>query len=150
MPSQVGPCCSAKVSTPFPSPAARRSLHTPALVGVLLVLWFAGSTFALGYPRTIDGQDAALRDRGLILLLLLASVCWLRAETHRVRYLVAFAVVALVLGLESFAFGYGPSGDLMAAWWNEKAMALLMLAACVAGPVQERAAGMRNRAAQDA
>jgi glucose-6-phosphate-specific signal transduction histidine kinase len=124
--------------TPFPSAAARRSLHTPAMVGVLLAVWFAASTFVLGYPHTLHGQDAALRDRGLILLLLLTSVCWLRAETHRARYLTAFAVVALVLGVESFAFGYGPAGDLMAAWWNEKIMALLMLVACAAGVVQER------------
>src|SRR5689334_18302377 len=129
------------VSTPFPSPAARRSLHTPALIGVLLAAWFACSTFALGYPRTIDGQDAALRDRGLILLLLLTSVCWFRARTRRVGYLIAFAVVALALGFESFAFGYGPFGDLMGAWWNEKIMAALMLAACVGGLVQERAGG---------
>jgi hypothetical protein len=128
------------VHTPFPSSEVRRSLHTPALVGVLLVVWFACSTFSLGYPRTIDGQDAALRDRGLILLLLLTSVCWFRARTHRVRYLIAFAVVALALGLESFAFGYGPTGDLMAAWWNEKIMAALMLLACAGGLVQERSA----------
>ena len=129
------------VKAPLPSAPARRSLRTPAAVGVLLVAWFAASTFVLGYPRTVHGQDAALRDRGLILLLLLTSVCWYRAETHRVRYLLAFAVVALVLGLESFAFGYGPSGDLMAAWWNEKIMALLMLAACAAGLLQQRAGG---------
>jgi di/tricarboxylate transporter len=61
-----------------------------------------------------------------------------------VRYLLAFAVVALVLGLESFAFGYGPSGDLMAAWWNEKIMALLMLVACAGGLVQERSLGERD------
>jgi len=115
-------------------------LHTPALLGVLLVVWFACSTFSLQYPRTLDGQDAALRDRGLILLLLLTSVCWFRARTHRVRYLIAFAVVALALGLESFAFGYGPTGDLMGAWWNEKILALLMLVACAAGLVQERGA----------
>ena len=132
------------IKAPLPSPAARRSLHTPAAVGVLLVAWFAASTFVLGYPRTVHGQDAALRDRGLILLLLLTSVCWYRAQTHRVGYLVAFAVVALVLGLESFVFGYGPSGDLMAAWWNEKIMALLMLASCAAGVVQERTAGDRG------
>jgi hypothetical protein len=89
----------------------------------------------------VHGQDAALRDRGLVLLLLLTSVCWYRAGTHRVRYLAAFAVVALALGLESFAFGYGPGGDLMAAWWNEKIMALLMLASCAAGVVQERNGG---------
>ena len=132
------------VETPFPSTATRRSLHTPAMIGVLLSIWFAAPTFVLGYPRTVHGQDAALRDRGLILLLLLTSVCWYRAETHRVRYLVAFAVVALVLGLESFAFGYGPSGDLMAAWWNEKIMALLMLAACAAGLVQQRSLDERD------
>jgi len=61
------------VHTPFPSREARRSLHTPAMVGVLLAAWFACSTFALGYPRTLHGQDAALRDRGLILLLLLTA-----------------------------------------------------------------------------
>jgi len=132
------------VHTQFPSTATRRSLHTPAMIGMLLSIWFAASTFVLGYPRTVHGQDAALRDRGLILLLLLTSVCWYRAQTHRVRYLVAFAVVALVLGLESFAFGYGPSGDLMAAWWNEKIMALLMLAACAGGLVQERNLGERG------
>jgi hypothetical protein len=62
------------VDTPSPSAAARRSLDTPAAVGILLVAWFAASTFVLGYPRTVGGQDAALRDRGLVLLLLLA-VC---------------------------------------------------------------------------
>lgn len=129
------------VDTPFPCAATRRSLHTPAAIGVLLAAWFAASTFVLGYPRTVHGQDAALRDRGLILLLLFTSVCWYRAQTHRVGYLIAFAVVALVLGLESFAFGYGPTGDLMAAWWNEKIMGLLMLASVAAGLVQERSAG---------
>jgi hypothetical protein len=54
------------------------------------------------------------------------------------------SLVALVLGLESFAFGYGPGGDLMAAWWNEKIMALLMLAACAVGLVQERGGGDRG------
>jgi hypothetical protein len=124
---------------------ARRSLRTPSHVAVLLAAWFAVSTFVLGYPFTIDGQDAALRDRGLVLLLLLTSVCWSRAQTHRVRYLLAFAVVALVLGLESFAFGYGPGGNLAAAWWNEKVMALLMLAACAGGLVRERAGRDRGR-----
>jgi hypothetical protein len=128
------------VHTPFPSREVRRSLHTPAMAGLLLSVWFAASTFVLGYPRTVHGQDAALRDRGLILLLLLTSVCWYRARTHRMGYLVAFAVVTLALGLESFAFGYGPTGDLMAAWWNEKIMALLMLLACGWGVVQEHGA----------
>jgi len=125
-------------------------MHTPAAVGVLLSVWFAASTFSLGYPRTLHGQDAALRDRGLILLLLLTSVCWYRARTHRLGYLLAFAVVALALGLESFAFGYGPSGDLMGAWWNEKIMALLMLVACTAGLIQETSLGDRLDQAQDA
>jgi hypothetical protein len=35
-------------------------------------------------------------------------------------------------------------GALMAAWWNEKVMALLMLAACVTGLVQEHSSGARN------
>ena len=103
------------------------------MLSVWLAALFACSTFAVGYPITIDGQDAALRDRGLALLLLFTSVAWYRSTTHRYRYLVAFAVVALVLGLESFAFGYGPGGALARDWWDEKVVSLLMLATCVAG-----------------
>src|SRR5919199_6299754 len=96
------------IKAPLPSAPARRSLRTPAAVGVVLVAWFAASTFVLGYPRTVHGQDAALRDRGLILLLLLTSVCWYRAQTHRVGYLLAFAVVALVLGSSPSPSATGP------------------------------------------
>ena len=33
--------------TQLPAGAARRSLHTPAMIGIVLALWFAASTFVL-------------------------------------------------------------------------------------------------------
>ena len=111
------------------------------MVAVLLVVWFAGSTFVVRYPFTIDGQDAALRDRGLVLLLALTAIAWYRASSHRTAYLLAFGAVALVLGVESFFFGYGPGGALAAVWWNEKVLSLLMLATCAAGLLTRPAPG---------
>src|SRR5690242_1611095 len=113
--------------------------RTPSYLGVLLAAWFGVSTFLLGYPFTIDGQDAALRDRGLTLLLLFTGVCWARATRHRRPFLVAFAVLALLLVLESVAFRYGATGDLARAWWNEKATGILMLACALAGWGRARA-----------
>lgn len=112
---------------------SRIPLRTPSVLAVLLSAWLGCSTFLLHYFMTIDGQDAALRDRFLTLLTLLLSVCWLRARNHRRVYLLAFAVVAALLGLESFAFAYGPGGQLAWPWWNEKITAVAMLLCCVAG-----------------
>jgi len=110
-----------------------RAQRTPSLLAVLLSVWLGVSTFLLHGPLNGQGQDAALRDRGLTLLLLLLSVCWARATAHRRAFLVAFAVVALLLVVESYPLGYTATGAMARVWWNEKITGVLMLACAVAG-----------------
>jgi hypothetical protein len=107
--------------------------RTPSVLATLLAVWLGASTFLLHYPFTVDGQDAALRDRGLTLALLFTAVCWLRATRHRRAFLAAFALFAAVLVVESFAFGYGPNGSLGWPWWNEKITGVLMLVCAAVG-----------------
>lgn len=112
---------------------AERGAPLPQVLAVLLSCAFMISPFVVRYPFTIDGQDAALRDRGLALALLFVTVCWARARTHKNAYVVGAAVLAALLVVEAFAYGGGPGGDLGAAPWNELVTGLLLLAVAAAG-----------------
>jgi hypothetical protein len=107
--------------------------RTPSIIAVLLSVWLGASTWVLGYPITIHGQDAALRDRGLTLALLFTATCWMRATRHRRGFLLAHAAFAVLLFIESFLAAYGPGGSLSAPWWNEKIVAGVLLLACAVG-----------------
>jgi hypothetical protein len=114
-----------------PRVGAPRGPGLPPLVAVVLASWFVISSSLLPYPLGVDGQDAQLRDSGLSLVLLFSAVSWYRARTHRRRFLLAFAVFAALVVVESLVDG-GP-GALGAAAWNERVAGILMLVTAAAG-----------------
>lgn len=115
------------------SPGRSGALRIPAILALLLAVWLAISMFFLRYPLTADGRDALLRDRGLALALGLLAVAWYRSWPRSRWYLLAYAVLAALLFVESFLVGYGPGASLTAPWWNEKATGGLMLLTFAAG-----------------
>jgi hypothetical protein len=105
----------------------------PPLLAIILASWFTISPFVIRYPLTLDGEDAALRDRGLALLLLFTSVSWYRARTHRRAFQLAYGLLAALLVVEALVYGGGPGGSLGGAPWSELATGILMLLTVAAG-----------------
>jgi hypothetical protein len=114
-------------------PQGRVAPGVPQVLAVVLACWFMISPFVIRYPITIDGNHAALRDRGVALVLLFTALCWYRTRTHRRHFQLAFALFAALLVVEAISFGEGSGGRLGGAPWNELVSGALMLVTVVVG-----------------
>jgi peptidoglycan/LPS O-acetylase OafA/YrhL len=79
--------------------------------------------------------------------LALVAVGWLRRGTRRVLpFVLAYAVLAAALAVQSYFLGYGRDGQLALTWWNDKVTGGLLLLLCLVaavGAVRRRQRGQR-------
>jgi hypothetical protein len=109
----------------------------PAALAVVGACWLLLSSFVLVFPHTASGVAARQRTMAFGVGLAVVAVGWLRRGSRRVLpFVLAYAVLAIGLGLQSFVFGYGPEGRLALSWWNEKLTAALLLILCLVATVR--------------
>jgi peptidoglycan/LPS O-acetylase OafA/YrhL len=116
------------------------------VVAVVGACWLLLTSFVLPFPHTESGVDARQRTMAFGLGLALVAVGWLRRGHRRVLpFVLAYALLALALAVQSFVLGYGAEGPLAVAWWNDKVAGGLMLVLC-AGAAAVRRPGRRPAA----
>jgi peptidoglycan/LPS O-acetylase OafA/YrhL len=117
-----------------PAPARQRTLS--AAVAVLGGCWLLASSFVLPFPHIESGVDARQRTMAFGVGLTLVAAGWLRRGQRRVLpFVLAYAVLAAALSLQSLVLGYDAQGQLAVAWWNDKVTGGLMLLLCLSAAV---------------
>jgi hypothetical protein len=76
--------------------------------------------------ETSPGTPAPARQRTVHAALAVAGACWLLLSS----FVLAYALLALALSVQSFVLGYGAEGPLAVAWWNDKVTGGLLLVLC--------------------
>jgi hypothetical protein len=99
--------------------------------------WLLVSSFVLVFPHTASGVAARQRTMAFGVALALVAVGWLRRGSRRVLpFVLAYALLATALALQSIVLGYGPGGQLALSWWNDKVTGGLMLLLCLVAAVR--------------
>src|SRR5690349_11640319 len=121
-------------AVPATQVASAAEWTVPAVLAVVVAGWTVWSTFVLPFPFTENGVDARQRTAAFGIAAGVVAVGWLRRGGRGVGgFVLAYALVAVGLLVESFVLGYAADGPLAVAWWNDKVDAVLMLALCGAG-----------------
>jgi hypothetical protein len=114
------------------TPAPARARTVAAALAVLGGCWLLASSFVLVFPHTASGVAARQRTMAFGLGLALVGVGWLRRGTRRVLpFVLAYALLAAALVLQSYLVGYGADGPLAVTWWNDKVTGGLLLLLCL-------------------
>ena len=122
----------APATRPTGTPAPPRRRTASAGLAVVGGCWLLASSFILPFSWTENGVDARQRTMAFGIGLAVVAVGWLRRGHRRVLpFVLAYALLAVALVLQSFVLGYGADGPLAAAWWNDKVTGGLMLLLCV-------------------
>ena len=121
----------APATRPTGTPAPPRRRTVPAGLAVLGGCWLLASSFILPFSWTENGVDARQRTMAFGIGLAVVAVGWLRRGHRRVLpFVLAYALLAVALVLQSFVLGYGADGPLAVEWWNDKLTGGLMLLLC--------------------
>ena len=136
----------APATRPTGTPAPPRRRTVPAGLAVLGGCWLLASSFILPFSWTENGVDARQRTMAFGIGLAVVAVGWLRRGHRRVLpFVLAYALLAVALVLQSAVLGYSSDGPRAVEWWNDKVSGGLMLLLCVVAAARaSRTAGRRQ------
>lgn len=130
---------------PGPSPASRLVVQVCATLTLIAGVWLLIFSYALAYPFTVNGVDARPRDMSLGFVLMILGAAQVRTARRAWATCLLGAVIGALLCSMPLVLGYGPTGLLNLARWNELITGAAVLVLAVTGLAAVAARSRRSR-----